>query len=334
MDLEGSIVGMVDVLKLTYATLDQINSMSTSDAEGPAWNKFWMSLDADTESMMSGEGRGDARSHSHAPHAPDVRSLMSPQPGMDRPGMGERGDSVLPHESASHQGESPEVSAVGGATPPVEDTVFPFKFKAPSGRVHRLQVVASAGIGALIATLAQKLGAEVEQIGGLPVVNDESGSMGPEGFAISYLDNEGDTVSITTDRDLVEAVELASRAGREKVDLFVHEVGRPAMSGTLDPHPGLPMPAVAHETAVRERRRFEDDEDDEEEEEEEKEQRERERAQRRGRREKGAQGLREQGQGKEQVIAGVPNEVLLPGAIAMLAVVIVGVFVVSRSSSR
>ncbi|KAK3061400.1 hypothetical protein LTS18_006344, partial [Coniosporium uncinatum] len=160
----------------------------------------------------------------------------------------------------------------------------------------------------------------------------EGSIVGAEGgFAISYLDNEGDTVSITTDRDLVEAVELAARAGREKVDLFVHEVGAPAMSGTLDPHPGLPMPAVHESVGVRERRRYEDDEEEDEEEELE---RERERAQRKGRKEKGVQGVQGQGQGKEQVIAGVPNEVLLPGAIAMLAVVIVGVFVVSRSSSR
>ena len=56
----GEIVGMVDVLKLTYATLEQINSMSTGDGEGPAWSKFWLSMDAETESMISGDG-----SHSH-----------------------------------------------------------------------------------------------------------------------------------------------------------------------------------------------------------------------------------------------------------------------------
>ena len=38
-------------------------------------------------------------------------------------------------------------------------------------------------------------------------------------------------------------------------------------------------------------------------------------------------------QGGEQAIAGVPNELLLPGAIVALAVVIVGVFTISRMSS-
>ena len=57
MNETGEIVGMVDVLKLTYATLEQINTMGNEGQEGPAWNKFWMSMDnADSESMMSGEG--------------------------------------------------------------------------------------------------------------------------------------------------------------------------------------------------------------------------------------------------------------------------------------
>jgi hypothetical protein len=60
MNEAGEIVGMVDVLKLTYATLEQINTMSTGDSEGPAWNKFWMSLEDGTESVMSGDG-----SHHH-----------------------------------------------------------------------------------------------------------------------------------------------------------------------------------------------------------------------------------------------------------------------------
>jgi uncharacterized membrane protein YdbT with pleckstrin-like domain len=40
------------------------------------------------------------------------------------------------------------------------------------------------------------------------------------------------------------------------------------------------------------------------------------------------------GQAQEQVIAGVPNELLLPGAIVTLAVVIVGVFTIARATSR
>src|ERR1700760_181522 len=120
--------------------------MGATDSEGPAWNKFWMSLDAETESVMS----GDAQSSRMPPMTPDGRShIMSPDPAARHgPGHLERGDSVLPNDSASHHGlESPEHSAVTGAqAKQLEAAPFPFKFRAPSGRMHRVQVTAESGI--------------------------------------------------------------------------------------------------------------------------------------------------------------------------------------------
>ncbi|KAM3422461.1 hypothetical protein BST61_g2809 [Cercospora zeina] len=297
------IVGMVDVLKLTYATLDQINGMNSGDSEGPAWNKFWMSMDAETESMMSGDG------NSHAPHTPD-RSLMSPEGHRQDYG---RGDPVLPTDSASYTGvEHEEASALGGA---IEDTPFTFKFKAPSGRVHRLHVIAAQGMPELISTIADKLGNEADTIGGVPAF--ENGKLQHAGFALSYLDNEGDTVSITTDHDLLEAIMLAKEARKDKVDLFVHDPEKPAMVATVDPQPVFPTPP---ESSVRRRKQHESSE--EEEQEEGTTQR------RKDRKPVAAQAA----QAQEQVVKGVPNEILLPGAIGVLAVVILITFTLGRSS--
>ena len=299
------IVGMVDVLKLTYATLDQINSMSTGDGEGPAWNKFWMSMDhGDTESMMSGEG-----SHSHMPHTPDRSAMMSPE--MPRPGM-DRGDSVLPTDSASHHGgqDMDEASALAGA---IEDTPFTFKFKAPGGRVHRLQVVASHGLAELISVVGEKLGHEADSLGGVPAFED--GKLGHAGFALSYMDNEGDTVSITTDHDLLEAIVLARQARKDKVDLFVHDPEKPAIPATVDPQPAI-IPPTPPESHVRQRRRY-DSEDEEEESP----------SVRRKGRKSGAEA-----KAQEQIIQGVPNELLLPGAVVLLGAVIVVTFTLGRSS--
>ncbi|KAF2751652.1 CBS-domain-containing protein, partial [Sporormia fimetaria CBS 119925] len=304
MGPQNEIVGMVDVLKLTYATLDQINNMSTGDSEGPAWNKFWLSLDAETESMMSGEGG------SRVPGTPDARSLMSHD--MQRPGHMERGDSVLPNESASHHGDSPPTSALAGAAPSsIEDVPFAFKFKAPSGRVHRLQVTASAGIEDLVLRVAGKLGSEVEGIGGVPVFED--GKISRSGFALSYLDNEGDTVSITTDHDLIEAISLSRLAHRDKVDLFVHHPEKAPLPPTVDPQPALAKPAPPAESVLRERKQFFDEQEEES------------KPRQRGQASAGKQ---------EEIIAGVPNDLLLPGAIVTLAVVIVAVFALGRASSR
>jgi hypothetical protein len=311
MNEGGEIVGMVDVLKLTYATLEQINTMSTGDSEGPAWGKFWMALENETESIMSGEG-----SHHHTTGG---RSLMSPD--LSRSHERTVDVSVAPGDSASHVGmDSPSRSVVSrSADVPAEEVPFPFKFKAPSGRVHRLQVVSAHGLAELITAVISKLGSEVDAVGGAATC--EEGHLGSSGFALSYLDDDGDTVSITTDQDLVEAVLLARQGNRDKVDLFVHDPEKAPISATLDPHPVIssqaPSPPPSH--TVRERKRVVSDEDDESEEE----------VHVRSRSRKATAKPTE-----AQVIAGVPNELLLPGAIVTLAVVIVGVFALTRATSR
>jgi hypothetical protein len=255
---------------------------------------------------MSGEGG------SRAPGTPDHRSMLS----LDhhRPGLHDRGDSVLPNESASmHGGESPPASALGGAPPAaLEDMPFAFKFKAPSGRVHRLQVVASAGIEELISHVAAKLGSEIDAIGGAPTF--ENGKISKAGFALSYLDNEGDTVSITTNDDLVEAISLSRLAHRDKVDLFVHDPEKAPLAVTVDPQPALPKPVTPPESVLRERKQFFDDEEE----------------MPRPRSQRQPSAVAKQ----EELIAGVPNDLLLPGALVGLAVVILAVFAIGRASSR
>jgi len=297
----GEIVGMVDVLKLTYATLDQINNISTTDSEGPAWNKFWMSLEAETESMMSGEGGSRV----------DHRSLMSHD---HRPGLHDRENSVLPNESASHHGDSESAVASIPPTTPLEDQPFPFKFKAPSGRVHRLQVTPSAGIEELVSNVSSKLGSEAASIGGTPTFED--GKISKAGFALSYLDNEGDTVAITTNDDLVEAVGLSRLAHREKVDLFVHDPEKPPLIAETNPQPALARPVTPPESVLRERKQYFDDDEDS------------------PRPKSKSRGQAVPFSHQPEIIQGVPNDLLLPGAIGILAVVIVGVFVLGRASNR
>ena len=308
MNEPGEIVGMVDVLKLTYATLEQINSMSTSDSEGPAWGKFWLSLDNDSESMVSEGG-------SHRPHTPGHRSgLMTPDLHRDRPVV-DRVDSVQPHESASHNGDDSRSDTPESPSALYSESPFPFKFKAPSGRVHKLQIAASQGLENLVANVTAKLGGEIEAVGGEARVED--GKLLPSGYALSYLDNEGDSVSITVDRDVSDAITLSRRQHQEKVDLFVHHPDKPPISATLDPHPSISKPLTPPPSSTVKVRRKHLEEDDEDE------------METPIKREKKPPAQVKQ---QEQVIAGVPNEILLPGAIAALAVVIVGVFAFSRSS--
>ena len=315
MNDSGEIVGMVDVLKLTYATLEQINTMQNADSEGPAWNKFWMSLDHETESMVSGEG---SLQHTGI----GSRSLVSPEASRER-----MLDSVAPGDSASHVGaESPPHSHITGVNEQSpEEVPFTFKFKAPSGRVHRLQVISGQGISRFVTNVSSKLGAEAETIGGTP--GTEGGKV-VGGYALSYLDDDGDTVSITTDQDLLEAIVIARQAGRDKVDLLVHDPDKPsAQNRELAALPALPAPPTSSTPSnVRQRRRRMGDEYYDEDGEDESDD---EHTDMTRRRKRGSDQIQ-----AEQAIPGVPNELLLPGAIVALAVVIVSVFTIARVTAR
>lgn len=268
--------------------------MQTHDDEGPAWNKFWLTMDHESDSMVSG---------SQQPHTPR-RSVMSPD--ISRPGYDAR-DSVLPNESASHQGD--EQSEV--VEPQHEELApFPFKFKAPSGRVHRVNVLPSAGISDFVEQVTAKLGGELEAVGGAAVCED--GKLSHTGYALSYLDNEGDTVSITTDQDLEDAVNLARRSHRDKVDLFVHDPAHPPVPVTAEPQATVTKPATPPEE------KSSPSEED------------------RASEEPLASRPRPtfSHAPEEQFISGVPNDLLLPGAIVTLAAVIAGVFILSRPNGR
>ena len=39
VDSQNTVIGIVDVLMLTYATLEQVNQMNTPEGEGPMWNR-------------------------------------------------------------------------------------------------------------------------------------------------------------------------------------------------------------------------------------------------------------------------------------------------------
>lgn len=277
--------------------------MSTGDNEGPAWGKFWLSLDNESESMVSGDGG------SHRPYTPGLRSAISPD--IARPFV-ERVDSVQPHESASHNGDESPVEEPEVPSSTLEDSPFSFKFKAPSGRVHRLQVVASAGMSDLVNNVTAKLGGEVDAVGGEATVED--GKLGKSGYALSYLDNEGDTVSITTDQDLLDAISLARKTHRDKVDLFVHDPEKPPLSATVDPHPALARPLTPPPSDIKSRRKLADDDDE-----------------MKTPVKKERKPAVPQTKQQEQLVPGLPNDLLLPGAIVTLAVVIVGVFAFSRS---
>ncbi|KAK9477880.1 hypothetical protein V1514DRAFT_332757 [Lipomyces japonicus] len=305
---ESEIVGMVDVLKLTYATLEQINSMQTSENEGPAWNKFWLSLDNDSESVHS-----DYIS-SHRAETP-YSDVAAPPPSSPPVLTDQYVSDLVPGDSVSHYAEDINTSAVESPLPAEKEAQFTFKFKTPSGKVHRAHLAASDGFLSLRSVIGNKLGIEAKQLGGTGEYSPE-GEIIKAGFAISYLDDEGDAVLITSDGDLVEAIQLARRASQEKVDLFVHH---PEQAVIIPPS----SLSSTQQDTPKQRSQGEDDENENA-----------------ATEEQAAPAVNKfpshyyqpvpPPPPREDAIAGIPNELLLPGALVALAASILVVFTFSR----
>ena len=270
------------------------------------WNRFWNTLDNDTESVHSGDGH--SAMHSHRPETP-----MSPPPihhhHHSRVDSGDNNipmlnrltsDSVVPNDSASITAVQDDV--VSESSPPLvsttitKDESFVFKFKSPAGRVHRLRFDVSLGLEDFRGVMADKLTSEEKSVIGGAIAEDA-------GFAVSFVDDEGDIVSILSIADLSESIAIAKRQGKDKVDLYVHHPNSPPAIEPAISTVGTAKPAAAAELVPETVEKVLD--------------------------------VSEQAGAKtKEAIGGVPNELLLPGAIVVLAVVIVGVFFATRVGGK
>lgn len=267
---ENEITGIVDVLKLTYATLNQIKQVegaeleSSSDApaeEGPAWNKFWTSLDNDDSDSV--------HSDSISGSAPEVTASEFQSFNID----------IKPSDSVSHV-ESPRKQNklfLNSTLSLDQDLPFTFKFKSPAleGRVHRISLRPSDGVLRLRELMDEKLHAK--DFKHLNVVRLKDQGEETETYAISYRDDEGDIVSITSDSDLADCVKINLLLENDKADLYIHNPHEPAPVESVK----VPKKQRGHPAT-------------------------------------------------NELIGGIPNEVLIPGALAVLASAIVIVFTLNR----
>lgn len=302
-----------------------MNAMSGESAAnetegGPMWGRFFDSIgNDDTESVMSGSRHGP----------PDIRSFPSLH---DLSHLQQSPHSeVHPNDSASVMDDDP-ISALEGyprkkgivvpsatGPPPADDGTYVFKFRTPSGRTHRFQA-RHDDVEHLREIVAGKLATD-------PFFTDfestEDSDLHPDpiDFHLSYTDADGDSVLITSDNDVTDAVKIARVAGTDRVVLFVQggkgwaeagadkseakaaEVTAAAQQEvkevekaeayipeppvyTPPPPPPPPPPAPAPVPVP-----------------------------------------------VEQEVFGIPKDLLLPASIGALAVVIIGVFTISRLTS-
>ncbi|KAI9066642.1 CBS-domain-containing protein [Trametes sanguinea] len=232
VEADGRLVAIVDVLKLTYATLEQMNSMSQeaaggeTDAEGgPMWGRFFESLGAneDTESMVSGSHyQTDTHSHSRRFSRSMSHLVQSPH------------SEVHPNDSASvvdddnesalagypKNGENvPSIVGPPASIPPVDDGTYVFKFRTPSGRTHRFQA-RHDNVEILREIVAGKLATD-PFFTQYKTTDPADPPPDPTDFTLSYTDEDGDIVLITSDSDVSDAVKIARATHTDRVVLFI-----------------------------------------------------------------------------------------------------------------
>lgn len=307
-----------------------------NEAEGgPMWGRFFDSIGHDDD--------GSVLSGSH--HATDMRSFAS----MNELHMQQSPHSeVHPNDSASvmddDQASALEsyargkglgaASGVGLAPVPVDDGTYVFKFRTPSGRTHRFQA-RHDGVEHLREIVAGKLATDPFFTEFAEGAGEGAGAVRPDpgAFQLAYTDADGDTVLMTSDHDVAEAVKIARGAGTDRVVLFVQGGRGWAEAGAGQSAARAAEAALEGKAEVREVEKAEKAEtatpvpapaaalgavDEEEEEDAPK-------PTRRARAPVPA--------GNDDVM-GIPKDLLLPASIGVLAVVIVGVFTISRLTAN
>jgi hypothetical protein len=127
-------------------------------------------------------------------------------------------DSFAPRRHGTHG-----ISSIGGsitaAAPPADDGTYVFKFRTPSGRTHRFQA-RHDNFENLHDIIAGKLSSDPFFVEWNSSVE---GSLPPDpmNFTMSYTDADGDAVLITSDADVSDAVKIARTARQDRVVLNV-----------------------------------------------------------------------------------------------------------------
>ncbi|SPO39351.1 related to CBS and PB1 domain protein [Pseudozyma flocculosa] len=365
VDTDARLVGVVDVLKLTYATLEQINSMndeasSDGSAGGPMWNRFWNSFGqttsnhGDDESAVSGSVR-QSESQFDIPGTPsksgfvgDLSSDLHPNDSASAVGMplnGDDGGSVVGQQVA--------------AAVETDDGTYLFKFVTPSGRTHRFQArydsyetireIVCIKLGgdpffdpataSTVATTASADGTAAEDGGQANGVAASSSieTPDPNDFQLAYTDDEDDVVLITADGDVQDAVKVARKQGRDRVVLLLQggrgweeAAARASASATAanGSAQSLQSSGAANKRRQREAAEAQLQSVQEEEEKELGEEAEATPVKRKSK--KGAKG----GDDDELLFGVLPKELALPAAIGFLGVAVLAAVVVTRGGGN
>ena len=216
---------------------------SDSGSGGPMWGKFFDSIggaaDDDNASALS----GSHATNDQRPHTPSTPSRPTHKHNNSSFASSPQFE-VLPGDSASAVGvdDSSEVGAKGRAassTAPaevVDDGTYIFKFKTPSGRTHRFQARHD-----LLENLREIVTGKLETDPFFTESTTET-PLDPAGFTLSYTDDDGDLIHMTSDGDVTDAVKVARAQKTDRVVLFLS--GGKSWDEAIKAQEPVPVPAA------------------------------------------------------------------------------------------
>lgn len=110
-------------------------------------------------------------------------------------------------------------SIMGANVPAPDDGTYVFKFRTPSGNTHRFQS-RHDDVEHLRDIVVGKLGQDAFFLEFKPKGPDDP-IPDPLDFRLAYTDADGDTVLMTSDDDVADAVKIARNAGQDRVVLII-----------------------------------------------------------------------------------------------------------------
>lgn len=224
------------------------------------------------------------------------------------------------------------VNSTVASTLPHDDGTYLFKFNSPSGTTHRF-VARYDQFSTVKDIIGGKLASDpfFTQHAGTP----NGAPLDPNDFSISYTDDDGDLVLLSSDHDLDDSVKTARKQGRDRVLLIVKggrgwedaianayelqkekkrtlkvvheddELGDDVTRDDIDPEGHDPRIASTKKKASTTA----------------------------GSTSSSGGGKRSSSSSDDELVFGVlPRDMLLPAAVAFLGVAVIGVFAMSRSS--
>jgi len=290
--------------------MNAMTAEGPGDAEGgPMWGRFFDSIGAhdDTESMVSGS---HAHTDGYSLSAHNLSRLQqSPHsevhPNDSASVVDDDHDSALEGYPRKKTGRDiPSITGMASSAP-VDDGTYVFKFHTPSGCTHRFQARHDS-VEMLREIVSGKLSTD-------PFFTRFDGPSeekpNPTDFTLSYTDADGDIVLITSDVDIADAVKIARTTGSDRVVLFIQGGKNWAEAGADKSE----AKAKAASEAVQEELKAE----------------------------VGSESSPERAAvpppppkvhppPEQELVLGIPKDLLLPASIGALAVVIVAVFAISR----